>query len=138
MKKVVIIGAGPAGLTAAYELLRSGREYDVTILEESGEVGGISRTVCHGGNRMDIGGHRFFSKDPQVCKWWEDMMPDQGAPSYDDKLFGRQRPCGLYPASAAGRAAAQQQLSVLSPAAVPWAFCCRHVLLPGAERIYRP
>ena len=89
MKKVVIIGAGPAGLTAAYELLRSGGEYDVTILEESGEVGGISRTVCHGGNRMDIGGHRFFSKDPQVCKWWEDMMPDQGAPSYDDKRLGR-------------------------------------------------
>ena len=89
MKKVVIIGAGPAGLTAAYELLRSGGEYDVTILEESGEVGGISRTVCHGGNRMDIGGHRFFSKDPQVCKWWEDMMPEQGAPSYDDKRLGR-------------------------------------------------
>ena len=93
MKKVVIIGAGPAGLTAAYELLRSGGDYDVTVLEESGEVGGISRTVRHGGNRMDIGGHRFFSKDPQVCKWWEDMMPDQGAPSYDDKLLGR--PCAV-------------------------------------------
>ena len=42
---------------------------------------------------MDIGGHRFFSKDPQVCKWWEDMMPDQGAPSYDDKRLGR--PCAV-------------------------------------------
>lgn len=42
---------------------------------------------------MDIGGHRFFSKDPQVCKWWEDMMPDQGAPSYDDKILGR--PCAV-------------------------------------------
>lgn len=93
MKKVVIIGAGPAGLTAAYELLRSGGEYDVTVLEESGEVGGISRTVRHGGNRMDLGGHRFFSKDPQVCQWWEDMMPDQGAPSYDDKRLGR--PCAV-------------------------------------------
>ncbi len=52
-------------------------------------MGGISRTVRHGGNRMDIGGHRFFSKYPQVCKWWADMMPDQGAPSYDDKLLSR-------------------------------------------------
>ena len=59
MKKIVIIGAGPAGLTAAYELLKSGGDYDVTILEERGEVGGISRTVRHGGNRMDIGGHLF-------------------------------------------------------------------------------
>ena len=89
MKKIVIIGAGPAGLTAAYELLRSGEAYNVTILEESGEVGGISRTVRHSGNRMDIGGHRFFSKDSQVCNWWEHIMPDQGAPSYDDKLLNR-------------------------------------------------
>ena len=64
MKKVVIVGAGPAGLTAAYELLRSGKDYEVTILEESGEVGGISRTVRYGGNRMDIGGHRFFVNAP--------------------------------------------------------------------------
>lgn len=67
MKKIVIIGAGPAGLTAAYELLKSGGDYDVTILEESGEVGGISRTVRHGGNRMDIGGHRFFQKIPRFA-----------------------------------------------------------------------
>lgn len=93
MKKIVIIGAGPAGLTAAYELLKSGGDYDVTILEESGEVGGISRTVRHGGNRMDIGGHRFFSKDPQVCQWWENMMPDQGVPSYDDIVLNR--PCAV-------------------------------------------
>ena len=64
MKKVLIFGAGPAGLTAAYELLRSGKDYEVTILEESGEVGGISRTVRYGGNRMDIGGHRFFVNAP--------------------------------------------------------------------------
>lgn len=89
MKKIVIIGAGPAGLTAAYELLRSGQDFDVMVLEESDKVGGISRTVRHGGNRMDIGGHRFFSKNPQVCDWWARMMPDQGAPSSDDKLLGR-------------------------------------------------
>ena len=70
MKKVVIIGAGPAGLTAGFELKkRAPQEYEVTILEESGEIGGISRTVKYKDNRMDIGGHRFFSKDPSVMKW---------------------------------------------------------------------
>ncbi|MBQ8150662.1 MAG: NAD(P)/FAD-dependent oxidoreductase [Clostridia bacterium] len=89
MKKVLIIGAGPAGLTAAYELLRRG-EFDVTILEKTDRIGGISQTVRHGGNRMDIGGHRFFSKDQRVMQWWADMMPLQGAPSYDDKTLGRE------------------------------------------------
>ena len=92
MKKVVIIGAGPAGLTAAFELKkRVPQDYDVTILEESGEIGGISRTVKYKNNRMDIGGHRFFSKDPMVMKWWKDLMPLQGAPSYDDKKLGREK-----------------------------------------------
>ena len=62
MKKAVIIGAGPAGITAAHELLKRSNEYEVLILEESQEIGGISRTVKFHGNRMDIGGHRFFSK----------------------------------------------------------------------------
>jgi len=89
MKKVVIIGAGPAGLTAAYELLNRSSEYEVVILEESQDIGGISKTVRYKGNRMDIGGHRFFSKDERVTKWWENIMPTQGAPSYDDKILGR-------------------------------------------------
>lgn len=60
MKKVVIIGAGPAGITAAFQLLKNTKdEYEIIILEESNEIGGISRTVRHNGNRMDIGGHRF-------------------------------------------------------------------------------
>ena len=60
-KTAVIIGAGPAGLTAAYELLE---QTDITplVLEQSSYVGGIARTVVHNGNRIDIGGHRFFSK----------------------------------------------------------------------------
>lgn len=90
MKKVVIIGAGPAGLTAAYELLKDkSGEYCVTVLEESGEIGGISRTVKYNGNRMDIGGHRFFSKDSRVTDWWQEILPMQGAPSKDDIKTGR-------------------------------------------------
>lgn len=68
MTKVVIIGAGPAGLTAAYELLKDNSgEYDVTILEETNVIGGISQTVRYNGNRMDIGGHRFFQKMKELC-----------------------------------------------------------------------
>ncbi len=89
-KKVIIIGAGPAGLTAAYELLKKSDEYDVTVLEESEAMGGISRTVEYKGNRMDMGGHRFFSKVPEVNEWWEELMPAQGAMAYDDKKLGRQ------------------------------------------------
>ncbi|MBQ3903458.1 MAG: NAD(P)-binding protein, partial [Eubacterium sp.] len=89
MKKVIIIGAGPAGLTAGYELLSKSSEYEVTVLEESGCIGGISRTVNHNGNRMDMGGHRFFSKVPEVNEWWNKMLPTQGALPYDDILLGR-------------------------------------------------
>jgi protoporphyrinogen oxidase len=90
-KSVVIIGGGPAGLTAAWELVKDGgaAKYDVTVLEATREFGGISRTVKHNGNRMDIGGHRFFSKDDRVMDWWKNIMPLQGAPSYDDKKLGR-------------------------------------------------
>ncbi len=90
MKKVIIIGAGPAGLTAAYELLKDNSgEYDVTILEETDAIGGISKTVNYKGNRMDMGGHRFFSKIPEVNSWWGNMLPMQGSPSYDDLLLRR-------------------------------------------------
>ena len=92
MQKVIIIGAGPAGLTAGIELLKRSGNYEVIILEETQEIGGISRTVRHHGNRMDIGGHRFFSKDEEVMRWWEELMPCQGKPSYDDKVLGRKVP----------------------------------------------
>ena len=92
MKKAVIIGAGPAGLTAGYELLKRSREHEVIILEESDSIGGISRTVKYNGNRMDIGGHRFFSKDERVTKWWQDIMPVQGKPSFDDIKLSREKP----------------------------------------------
>ena len=89
MKKVLIIGAGPAGLTAAYELLEKSTEYEVIVFEESAAIGGISRTVNYKGNRMDMGGHRFFSKVPEVNQWWENMMPTQGALPFDDVQLGR-------------------------------------------------
>ncbi|MBR1600923.1 MAG: NAD(P)/FAD-dependent oxidoreductase [Alphaproteobacteria bacterium] len=89
MKKVIVIGAGPAGITAAYELLKRSKNYSVVVLEESSEIGGISRTIQYKGNRMDIGGHRFFSKDENVVKWWNNIMPMQGKPSFDDILTGR-------------------------------------------------
>lgn len=92
MKNVIIIGAGPSGLTAAYELLSQSREYRITILEESQEIGGISKTINHNGNRMDIGGHRFFSKDPAIMDWWARVMPLQGAPAKDDLLLKRETP----------------------------------------------
>lgn len=89
--RIIIIGAGPAGLTAAYELLKQSNNVDVTVLEESDTVGGISRTVRYSGNRMDIGGHRFFSKDENVMTWWKRMMPMQGDHAWDDKILGRDK-----------------------------------------------
>lgn len=73
-KKIVIIGAGPAGLTAAFELSKDNR-FEIIILEKSNEIGGLSRTVNYKGFRMDIGGHRFFSKSNVVLRWWEQFMP---------------------------------------------------------------
>ncbi len=80
-KRVIIVGAGPAGLTAALELLRSGQAIPV-VLEASDEIGGISRTVNYKGYRIDIGGHRFFSKSDWVMEWWRSILPihaDDGA-----------------------------------------------------------
>lgn len=88
-KKVIVIGAGPAGLTAAYELLDKSDKYDVIVLEESNTFGGISRTVNYKGNRMDMGGHRFFSKVPEVNEWWEKMLPTQGKMPFDDVKLKR-------------------------------------------------
>ena len=88
-KKVIVIGAGPAGLTAAYELLDKSKDYEVVVLEESDMFGGISRTVNYKGNRMDMGGHRFFSKVPEVNEWWEKMLPTQGSMPKDDIELGR-------------------------------------------------
>ena len=72
---VAVIGAGPAGLTAAYELVR--RQVPVTVLEGDSMVGGISRTAEREGWRFDIGGHRFFTKVPEVEALWHEILPDE-------------------------------------------------------------
>ena len=88
MKKAIIAGAGPAGLTAACELLNQTDIHPI-VMEKSGVIGGISQTVKYKGNRMDIGGHRFFSKSKRVTDFWQHLMPSQGKPSKDDILIGR-------------------------------------------------
>lgn len=82
-KRAIIIGAGPAGLTAAWELLDRSDIQPVILEADSTYVGGIARTVNYKGNRIDIGGHRFFSKSDRVMDWWMDRMPvdaPEGAP----------------------------------------------------------
>lgn len=79
-KTALIIGGGPAGLTAAYELLQRTGIRPI-VLEASDMLGGISRTVNYRGNRMDIGGHRFFSKSQRVMDWWQQMLPLEDKPA---------------------------------------------------------
>ena len=114
-QRAVIIGAGPAGLTAALELLRRTKIRPI-VLEATDAIGGLSRTVQYKGNRMDIGGHRFFSKSDRVMQWWLDLMPlesdpeteiESGAQQLSIRYHGEQRnlaaratvksPAGPYP-----------------------------------------
>jgi len=87
-KNIVIIGAGPAGLTSAYQALKE-KDLHPIIVEESKEIGGISKTVEYKGNRIDIGGHRFFTKSDEVMNIWTEVMKPQGKPSSDDILLNR-------------------------------------------------
>src|SRR6185503_18295556 len=90
-KTAIIIGAGPAGLTAAYELLTRSQIKPI-VLEASDMLGGIARTVNYKGNRIDIGGHRFFSKSDRVMQWWADMLPlqDVAAGQFSISYQGKQ------------------------------------------------
>jgi protoporphyrinogen oxidase len=89
----IIIGAGPAGLTAAIELQRQSGIKPI-LIEASHDVGGISRTVRYKGNRMDIGGHRFFSKSDRVMRWWLDFMPVEADTSRNDASLGANAQAG--------------------------------------------
>jgi len=73
-KTAVIIGAGPAGLTAAFELLKHTTIQPI-VLEKSNSIGGISKTVDYKGNKIDLGGHRFFSKSEEIMNWWQQVFP---------------------------------------------------------------
>jgi protoporphyrinogen oxidase len=110
-KTAIIIGAGPAGLTAALELERRSGIKPI-LLEASQEIGGISRTVRYKGNRMDIGGHRFFSKSDRVMRWWLDLMPVQAGSSEEGELHyqGQQRDL---PKAAVARDAQSEDLVML-------------------------
>lgn len=74
MKKAIIMGAGPAGLTAAYELLTR-TDIKPVIIEMDTQVGGLSKTINYKGNLIDIGGHRFFSKSERITNWWLSFLP---------------------------------------------------------------
>ncbi|GHU87087.1 hypothetical protein FACS189476_01830 [Spirochaetia bacterium] len=90
-KHAIIIGAGPAGLTAAYKLLKEIPDISVMIFESTNRIGGISTTIEYKGNRIDIGGHRFFSKSKAVNDLWLELMPLQGKPAKDDILLDSQK-----------------------------------------------
>lgn len=99
-KRAIIIGAGPAGLTAALELLRRS-DIEPVIVEQDDTVGGISRTVRYKGNCMDIGGHRYFSKSDTVMNWWKQLMPVADGATHspdkeDDLMLVRNRLSRIY------------------------------------------
>ena len=97
IRTAIIIGAGPAGLTAAYELLTRANVRPI-VLERSTYMGGISRTIRYKGNRMDIGGHRFFSKSDRVMNWWLQHLPLSGSNDGlgDTVMLVRQRKSRIY------------------------------------------
>lgn len=88
-KIALIIGAGPAGLSAAYKFLTETDDVKPILIEELDCVGGISRTVFHNGNGIDLGGHRMFSKSEEILNFWEKILPLQGKKSIDDEILNR-------------------------------------------------
>ena len=93
MKKTLIIGAGPAGLSAAYEFTKKS-EVKPLVVEKTSDIGGISKTVVHDGYRMDMGGHRFFTKSKRIKDFWLELLPvasDVQAKTNDDVMLERKR-----------------------------------------------
>lgn len=89
-KKAIIIGAGPAGLTTAWEFIKKGIK-PIIIEANNQYVGGLSRTEIYKENYIDIGGHRFFSKSEDIMKWWADFMPPENETTTKPKMLVRQR-----------------------------------------------
>src|SRR5689334_12222384 len=113
-KRAIIIGAGPAGLTAAYEFLtRTGIK--PIVLEKADYLGGISRTVNYKGNRMDIGGHRFFSKSDRVMEWWLKILPLQASENGPTTTKYRGMECMVRPTASGPDPAQADRVMLLRP-----------------------
>jgi len=110
----LIIGAGPAGLTAALELTRRTGIKPV-VLEKSDYMGGISRTVNYKGNRIDIGGHRFFSKADRVMDWWTAVLPLEHTAETTHRLVYQSRERVLKANGASGDAGASDLVMLVRP-----------------------
>ncbi|HTZ57608.1 MAG TPA: NAD(P)/FAD-dependent oxidoreductase [Acidobacteriaceae bacterium] len=119
-KTALLIGAGPAGLTAALEFLRRSDVHPI-VIEASQEIGGISRTVRHNGNRIDIGGHRFFSKSDRVMNWWMDLMPPEATADTQHALRYQNK---------------QRALSITASGATPETADLVMLVRPRKSRIY--
>jgi protoporphyrinogen oxidase len=111
-RTAIIIGAGPAGLTAAYEMLVR-TDIQPIVLEMSAYMGGISRTVNYKGNRIDIGGHRFFSKSDRVMEWWLNFLPLQKAPEGEVEITYHRQQRPLATACEAPEPASQDRVMLL-------------------------
>ena len=107
----IIIGAGPAGLTAAYELLLRS-DVKPIIIEKSDVIGGLSRTIEYKGNRIDIGPHRFFSKSDRVMDWWMTMMPVQAAPGESPEISYHNSTRSITPLSATEDVSGEQNVLI--------------------------
>lgn len=112
IEQAIVIGAGPAGLTAAYEFLEQTGVRPV-VFESSQELGGISRTVVYKGNRLDIGGHRFFSKSDWVMNWWAKFLPVQPTGSQQPLSFAYRGARRELPASIQGTAVSNSEQVML-------------------------
>lgn len=97
-KKIIIIGAGPAGLSSAYEIIKNSPrdKYQITIIEKESYVGGISRTVNYKGYKFDIGGHRYFSKNKKINQFWKTILPQKEAKKQNKVFLKRKRKTRIF------------------------------------------